>query len=231
MVQLFLVDAQYRTQWESFQIEDQNTIQFLYNVGVINVSQNALDLMLGDLVWNPYTLNGIIGYGHDGPETENERGMTESESYSVWLAHVMSRQRDLRRQLPVTRITQGAYDALLSLYLDTGNWRQVKATEGVYNVQRAVQTGQWTLLADMLQRGKDNALRRSKEAAMVRLGSYSITRQRDQQVTNGLDMIRREYPTLNIFRKIQAESVYYRQLGIVLPGTPELRIRRLTNPT
>ena len=234
MTRLTLVPAQYRQQWDSLTVTDQNAIQFLYNVGVISISQNALEFILGEKNWSGYTIDidgkETIGYGFIKKAIKNPQGMTELESYSIWLADIMTKQKIVRDQLSVIRITQGTFDALVSLYDDTGTWREVKAVEGVYDIQDAVRNGNWLLVADMIQRGKVNSARRRREANMVQLGDYSSKKNRAQQSIQGLQRLLDEYLSNSIsndFRRRQAEFVYYKQLGAFIPGMSESRQRRI----
>ena len=126
-------------------------------------------------------------------------------------------------------IDRTAYDALLSLYIDTGDWRRVEANEGTYDLADAVKNGNWLLAADIIARGKVNPELRKKEARVMQLADYSVNKDRNMQVTQGIQRMRKQYVAgiSNEFVKRQTEFVYYRQLGSFLPGMSDLRKRRV----
>lgn len=230
---LRLVDAQYRPQWETFTNMDEFRTQFLLPVNVVTVSQDMINVILGFKTWSGIRyLNDDneyeIGYGVGDPD--KEQGYTEAEAYAEWIGWVRNQQKILRAQLPVNKMPNTVFDALLSLYLDTGTWRTVQAGEGTYDMSDAVKNGNWLLVADILYRGNVNPILRKREAAVARLGDYTAQRTRQQIRIQGIQNLRITYlnglPTE--FDRKQAEFVYYRQLGgTFLPGMSQLRQRRI----
>jgi len=232
MTQLRLVEAGRRIQWDTFQVQDEYATQFRINVGIAIVSESMTDLMLSYKTWSGIRyLNEDgeyeIGYGVGDPDSR--QGYTEEQAYGEWISFVRNRQQSLRNQLPVVAITQAAYDALLSLYIDTGTWRTVVAEEGTYDLADAVKNSNWLLVADIISRGIVNPDLRRAEAGVVQLGAYPTFKTRRQQRTQGVQELRKRYINglTNEFERTQAEFVYYRQLGIFLPGMSQLRQRRV----
>ena len=230
---LTLVDANRRIQWDTFTNKDKFATQFLVNKGVATVSQEMMDVILGFKRWDGTRyLDGNtykIGYGVGDPN--NEQGQTETDAYAEWIGEVRNKQKIIRAQLPIVNITQAAFDALVSLYIDTGTWRVIVADEGIYDLAAAIKNGNWLLMADIISRGKVNPDLRRKEARVIQLADYAIDRDRNQQIIEGIQRIRKSYVggITNEFDKKQAEFVYYRQLGVFLPGMSQLRQRRVVS--
>lgn len=230
---LRLVEANRRIQWDTFTVQDEFAVKFLINVGIAIVSDDMLGLMLSYKTWRGARYlndDGIyeIGYGIGNPD--DQQGYTEPQAYGEWVGWVRNRQKNLRAQLPIVGITQAAFDALLSLYIDTGNWRTVVADEGTYDLADAVKNGNWLLTADIISRGNVNPDLRKKEARVIQLGDYSFTKNRTQQAREGIFDLRKRYVNgiSNDFDKLQTEFAYYRQTnGVFLPGMSQLRQRRI----
>jgi hypothetical protein len=229
---LKLVDARYRIQWDTFTVQDEYATKFRINTGFSIVSQGMIDLILSYYKWSGVRyLNEDgeyeIGYGIGDPN--DEQGHTEAQSYAEWLGWVRNRQKNLQIQLPVINVTQSVFDALLSLYIDTGTWRTVVADEGTYDLAAAVKNENWLLVADIISRGNINPDLRKKEARVMKLGDYSFDKTRNQQITQGVQELRKRYVNgiTREFDKKQAEFAYYRQLGVFLPGMSQLRQRRI----
>jgi hypothetical protein len=230
---LQLVEANRRIQWDTFTNQDEFATKFRVNTGIAILTEKMSNLMLSYKTWSGVrtfdTITGdyTIGYGIGDPD--DFQGYTESEAYADWIGYVRNRQKSLRAQLPIFTITQAAYDALLSLYLDTGTWRTVEADEGTYDLADAVKNSNWLLAADIISRGKVNSELRRKEAAVMQLADYTFSKDRNQQIIQGIHLLRKKYVNgiANEFDKKQAEFVYYRQLKIFLPGMSQLRQRRI----
>jgi hypothetical protein len=229
---LQFVEVQNRIQWDTFTVQDEFAAGFLINIGIAIVSKGMSDLMLSHKTWSGIRSSDdkggfLIGYGIGDPD--DVQGYTESQAYSEWMGYIKNRQKILRAQIPVVLITQSAYDALLSLFIDTGTWRTVKANEGTYDLADAVKRGNWLLAADIISRGNINPDLRKKEARVMQLADYTSAKDRNQQIIQGVQKLRKEYINSigTEFDKKQAEFVYYRQLGVFLPGMSQLRQRRV----
>lgn len=229
---LRLVDASRRIQWNTFTVQDEYAVQIRNNVGISIASEGIVALMLSNRKWQGIRYTNTlgeyeIGYGIGDPHLE--QGYTETQAYGEWVGYIRNRQKILRTQLPIFAITPAAYDALLSLYIDTGTWRTVEAQEGTYDLADAVKNSNWLLAADIISRGKNNPNLRKAEARVMQLGDYTVTKDRNQLIIQGIQELRTQYVNgiSSEFEKKQAEFVYYRQLGIFLPGMSQLRQRRI----
>ena len=227
-----LVAAQHRIQWDTFTVQNTFAVQLLVNKGVAIISEPMIDFILSHKTWSGVRYQNSageyeIGYGIGDPD--NAQGNTESQSYAEWIGFVRNEQKKLQAQLPVIGISQATFDALLSLYLDTGTWRTVVADEGTYDLADAIKNGNWLLAADIISRGNINPNIRKAEARIMQLGDYSSSKDRNQQIIQGVQRLRKRYVNgfTNESDKRQAEFVYYRQLGAFLPGMSQLRQRRV----
>lgn len=222
-----------RVQWSTLTVQDIHSTAFIVNAGIAIVQDKMIDVMLNYVRWHGYRyLDGNvykIGYGIG--DSTKEQGYTEPEAYAEWLGDLRNKQKIVRAQLPVVGIPISTFDALVSLYIDTGSWRTLVSPEGTYNVADAVKNSDWTTVADMLSRGSINPALRRQEARISFLGDYSANMTRRQQITFGIQSIRKEYVRgiTNDFEKKQAEFAYFRQLGVFLPGMSQLRQRRIVS--
>jgi hypothetical protein len=230
---LTIVAAKHRIQWETFVVQDAFAVDYRFPVQRANMSIGMENLMLSRRTWtgvrkiDTATEKYNIGYGVGDPD--DVQGYTESQAYAEWVGDVRNRQKRLIAQLPILYVTQTIFDALLSLYIDTGTWRTVLADEGIYDLATPVKNGNWLLAADIISRGKANGGLRKNEARVMRLADYSFAKTRTQQIAQGVQLLRTQYVAgiANEFDKKQAEFVYYRQFGTFLPGMSQLRQRRV----
>jgi hypothetical protein len=230
---LKIVAAQYRIQWETFKVQDAYAVSFRIPLGANSVTERMTDLMLSQLSWSAVkTLDAktgeyTIGYGIGDPD--DVQGYTEAQAYSEWIGDMRNRQKRLMLQLPITHATESIFDALFSLYINTGTWRVVEAEEGVYDLADAVKNGNWLLAADIISRGKHDPQLRKIEARVMQLGDYSTNKDRRQQRTQGIQLLRTQYVAgiADAFIMKQTEFAYFREFGSFLPGMSQLRQRRV----
>jgi len=226
-------DPTQRIQWDTFTVQDDFAAKFILNIGIAVVSDRMINVILSYKIWrgakaiNADTGVEEIGYGIG--DIDDVQGYTEAQAYAEWVGWVRNEQKKFRTQIPLVGITQSAYDALFSLYLDTGTWRTVEADEGTYDLADAVRNTNWLLAADIIARGNINPEMRRKEARVMQLADYNFTKDREQQARQGIQRLRKNYVAgiQDQFVRKQTEFVYYRQLGIFLPGMSNLRQRRV----
>lgn len=230
---LKFVQSSNRIQWDTFTNQDEFTTDFKLATNSIVVSERMVALMLSYKTWSGVatvnTMSGQIEIGYGIGDPDDVQGYTEPQAYAEWVGYVRNRQKALQAQLPIVAITQSAFDAILSLYLDTGSWRTVEADEGTYDLADAIKNGNWLLAADIISRGNYNPDLRKKEARVMQLADYAATKDRNQQIIQGVQLLRKKYINgmATEFARKQAEFVYYRQLEVFLPGMSQLRQRRV----
>lgn len=233
MTLIRLVPPQFRPQWETFTVMDRFETNFLIPVDSLTVTQKMVDVTIGNRRWSGVRYrddagNFTIGYGAGDPD--DPLGYTEEQAYAEWIGYVRNQQRILKAQLPVVSMPNTVFDALMSLYINTGKWRTVEADEGTYDMADAVKNANWLLVADILSRGKTDRLLRQRESAMCYLGDYTVKKTRQQHRSQGIQSLRKRYirGIAVEFDRKQTEFVYYRQLrGTFLPGMSQLRQRRV----
>jgi hypothetical protein len=231
---LKIVQLDRRVQWSTFSVQDAFRVTFSVPTNAATVSEDMIALMLGEKTWTGVRrldANGIYEIGYGVGDVDAEQAHTESQSYVEWVGELRNRQKILRAQLPVISLPASVFDGLLSLYMDTGKWRIVQADEGAYDVAYAVKNGDWLSVANMIARGNVNPMLRKKEATVMQLGAYGSPKDRNQQIIQGVQTIRKRYVDgipLE-FDKKQAEFAYYRQFQIFLPGMSQLRQRRIVS--
>jgi hypothetical protein len=224
-----------RIPWDIYPVQD----EWKVNVGLypnnIMCSQELLDSLISNYeyrlfrYYDPSSKKYKMGYGYTDPD--HPYGATEAEAYADWVEEVKKKESLLQKQLPVYTITQARFDALLSLYVQTGDWRKVKGEEGTYDILTAIKGNRWLLIADMIANGNDRSAR-IKEARIMQLGSYSTTPDRTRLRGAGLQYTRTQYirGISDPFAKKQAEYAYYRQTnGAFLPNISESRKRQIVN--
>ena len=211
-----------RISWEQYSVQDDYAVNFLVNVGVVSVTDRMLNLMLSFERYRmfQYTDNKKlkIGYGYTDPDTQG--GPTESEAYVHWRKAVFEAQDRLINQLPLISMTQSQFDGLLSLYFSTGQWRTVKTVNGYYDLERAIKSNKWTLVADMIANGSNDRDRRLAEARAMVLGDYSTSTDRTKLLRESISHTVTYYKRnlLDVTQKRQAEIGYYRETRAFLPG-------------
>lgn len=211
-----------RIPWEQYTVQNEHAVNFLVNVGVLTVSDAMLTLMLSFERYRmfQYTEDRKLKIGYGYTDTDTKGGPTESEAYVHWRKAVIEAQSKLINQLPLISMTQSQFDGLLSLYFSTGHWRTVKTVNGRYDLERAIKSNKWTLVADMIANGSDDRSRRMKEARAMVLGDYSTSADRTtllrESISHTVTYYKRDL--LDVTQKRQAEIGYYRETGAFLPG-------------
>ena len=222
-----------RTNWDIFTVQNAERIGFLLARNITYVSDEMISLMLGqnDYRMFNYSVNNgqAIGYGVGDPTVK--AGVTESEAFSQWFGEIKQKERAFKASLPLISISQAHYDALFSLYCDTGTWKRVQSDVGVYDVYSAVKAQRWLLVADMINDGKINTSARRQEARVLKLADYTNNRTRTFLRNEGIKFAINQYTTGNLTesQKRQAENAYYRQTTAFIPGISEIRKRELVN--
>lgn len=229
MAMLKYVAEEYRTVWSENEIQNKMAVQFKLATLEMSLSEEMRNAMLSFREHRMYETNGYIGYGI--PATNIEYGMTEAESYSAWIEDVTDRERNFKKSIPLLALTQAQYDALYSLYYDTGTWKTITAPNNdKYDVEYAVENERWLLVADMLASSSQNRRIRQLEARVLQLGDYTPLGDRASLRLDGIQDARKTYVSdTNLPRSTQQqiEHAYYRQLGAFVPTLNDLRKKQL----
>lgn len=231
-----VVSPQYRIQWENYQPVDRFKTDFNIITSMVKCSDEIIPIVLTN---SRYRMSRYldessniykIGYGYGN--SAQPYGMTEAEAYAEWIAEFKKKESSLQQQLPINSITQSQFDALLSLYFLTGNWRTIVSSEGTYDILTAVKNLQWSLVADMISNGKVDRNQRQIEARILMLGDYNTTKSRAWLRNEGIQYTRTSYirGMSDSIAKKQAEISYYRQTsGAFLPNLTDLKKTEIIN--
>jgi len=100
----------------------------LQPISILGISENGLDAIRKFESYFPYEYFDIkgysIGYGHlqdSGPNSNFDDGITEEEAFKLFTDDVKLRENIVKRSLPNTTLTQGQFDALVSLVYNVGS--------------------------------------------------------------------------------------------------------------
>lgn len=231
------VSSNLRVQWEIFNKTEQQKwdSEFLISVQYQSLSEKAIPIILFNSRFRMFRYldengNYKIGYGYGN--TEKRDGYTEPEAYSEWIKELKRKENILQKQLPVVSLSQSQFDAILSLYFLTGNWKTVEGNEGTYNVFNAIRVSDWTTVSNMLSNATENREQRLREARLIMIGDYSFNKDRTWMRNEGIQYTRTQYISgiTDSIAKRQAEFAYYRQTnGAFLPNMNELKKREIKN--
>lgn len=226
-----------KIQWETFSKTQQQKWDSEYRVSasIRTVSEPMIPIILSNSKFRMFRYldeNNVykIGYGYGNPEKRD--GYTEVEAYSEWISALKKKEEFLQRQIPIA-LSQSQFDAILSLYFLTGNWKTIVGSEGTYNLLNPIRSGDWATVADMLSNATENRDQRMREARIIMIGDYTNTKTRTWIRNDGIQYTRTQYASdkiTDILAKKQAEIAYYRQTnGAFLPNMNELKKREIIN--
>ena len=224
----YISDSNLRTNWSDYVIQDDFAVNFLIDTTQQTASENMINLMLSQVRFSMFNDEGHIGYGV-GNLTQ-EFGYTEQEAFSAWIKVLKQKDKVFNSTLPLISMSQTQYDALFSVYYHTGTWKTLEGLEGIYDLEYAVLSENWRLVADIISNGIIDPDTRRLEARVLQLADYTIERTRDFMRNKGIAHARRTYKAGNITDQSivrQIEFAYYRQTTAFLPRMPELRKREL----
>lgn len=231
------VSPSFRIQWETFSKTEQQKWDSEFRISTLyqTVSEEAKLLILSNNRFRMFRYldeNGIykIGYGYGNPDKRD--GYTEAEAYGDWIKELKRKENILQKQLPLLSLTQSQFDAILSLYFLTGDWKKINGVEGTYDILSAMRNNDWLTIANMLANATDNREQRLKEARMIILADYYTEKDRTWLRNEGIQYTRTQYVNTiaDTLAKRQAEFAYYRQTnGAFLPNMREIRKREIVN--
>lgn len=220
-----IVDSKYRIPWQDFRVKNLYYTQSTNPPYIMQASEEIIPVILNNFRYRMYKYfdepsnQFKIGYGYGNPN--DQKGMTEPEAYSLWISELRKKQVLLRNQIPFLYVTQSQFDALLSLYFQTGSWRIVQSREGTYDLLSAIKENSWQAAADMIANGSVKRDARMREARVMMLGDYSVERTRTNLRREGIEYTRTQYiqGIDDSFTRRQAQIAYFRQTnGAWLPN-------------
>lgn len=225
------IQNELKIQWENFNIVSEWDAKFVDRTFARKASDKIIPIILSQSryrIAKYLDKDGIykIGYGYGDPE--NIKGLTEVEAYAYWIEQLKVKEKQLRNQLSVPLISQSQFDAILSLYFLTGNWRTIEGNTQNYDLSYAINTSNWELAANMLSDAKSNSDQRKKEAKIMMLADYRTEKTRNWLRFEGIQYERNRYirGVSDTITKTQLQIGYYRQTKSFLPGMSDLEKRK-----
>ena len=228
------VEQSRRIEWEIYPTGNVSRQTELKDIDAISATDDIVLHMLSNFKFRMQSyidMNGVkaIGYGYGNPDSKT--GITEEEAFGEWIGVIKQKQSNLIHQLPLTRITQSQFDALLSLYVLTGSWKFVDSQQGRYDIFNAISVNDWETVANMIANGTENTATSSRffESRVLQLGDYSNIKTRAWVRNEGIQYTRKTSSAggFTDMQLRQAEISYYRELGMFLPTTTDLRKRTI----
>jgi hypothetical protein len=211
-----------------FTVIDSVAINTLVNLTELEASDKMINIKLRNTRWLGYAKNSFIGY--NGTVGLTGTGLTEAAAYTIWIEEFKDKEKRFKKQFPLRQLSQAHYDALLSLYADTGTFTQVGSNERQFQLLEFIKEEKWNYIATALTLNGVNRTVRQAEAKVLMLGDYGSNKDRSFIKEDGIKTLLKEYSSgqLNDEQKKQAEYVYYAETKRFLPNMIESRKRILS---
>jgi len=221
------VDSKNLIDYSLFTVIDSDAVNTPILLSELEASDKLINAKLRNIKWIGYNKNSVIGY--KGTVGLNGDGLTEGEAYTIWIEDFKDKERAFKKQFPLTSLTQTQYDAMLSLYADTGTFSRVGKETRQFEIFDFVTDRKWDYVATALTLGGADRLNRQLEAKILILGDYGVYKDRSYIKEEGIQALLKEYITnqMNDKQKSQAEYVYYAETKRFLPNMIESRKRLL----
>lgn len=221
------VDSKNLIDYGFFTVIDSTATSTMINLSELEASDKLINLKIRTAKWLGYSKNSVIGYKGTVGLTGN--GLTEAEAYTIWIEEFKDKERAFKKQFPLTTLSQTQYDALLSLYADTGTFSRVGNTTRQFEIFDFILDRKWNYVATALTLSGADRLTRQSEAKVLMLGDYGTYRDRSYIKEDGIQVLLKEYINnqMNDEQKSQAEYIYYAETKRFLPNMIESRKRLL----
>jgi len=221
------VDSKNLIDYSLFTVIDSAAVNTSIFLSELEASDKLINAKLRSIKWLGYNKNSVIGYKRT--VGLNGNGLTEAEAYTIWIEEFKDKERAFKKQFPLTSLTQAQYDAMLSLYADTGTFSRVGNATRQFEIFDFVTDKKWDHVATALTLSGANRLDRQIDAKILMLGDYGTYRDRSYIKEDGIQTLLKEYITNQMTdeQRSQAEYVYYAETKRFLPNMTESRKRLL----
>jgi len=197
----------------------------------MEASDEILNFNLRRSGWLPYKRreNGTNIIGYNSVKNLDGDGYTELQSWNDWISDWKTKEKQFKKLFKISELTQSQYDAMLSLYYNTGNFQYIGSEVAKYDIRSYLENGDWDYIATALVNNGADRMRTQAEAKVLMLGFYGKYISRSKLLQNGLEVLRKNYPTRikDAVSKRQAEYIYYVETGDFLPGLSQSRMRQI----
>lgn len=213
-----------------FNVANSDYVNNLQPIKNLEASEELINFVLRTEDYVPYAhldVDGVMKIGYNLNIETNGNGLTEQEAYNIFIDQLKIAERKLKQLLPIDTITQSQYDALLSLYYRTGNFKKVGTEIRKFDIYEFIKERKWNYVATALTNSGNNRIIRQNEAKILMLGDYGTTKDRSFIKAASLKKLERDYPAKMTTDqiKIQAERVYFVETQRFLPGMTQARKR------
>lgn len=216
-----------------FEVKNLAYVQEKKLVRYLEASDELINFVIRTEGYTPYVYLDVdqkkkIGYNLaidlDG------KGLTEQQAYSIFIEQLKVAEKKLKKLLPLETITQSQYDALLSLYYRTGDFKTVGTEQRKFKIYDYIKNEQWNYVATALIESGNNRNIRQGEAKILMTGDYGIVKDRSYINAMALKTLERVYPKMITPESVlQAEYVYFKETNRFLPGMDQARKRLIKN--
>lgn len=221
------VDNKNLIDYSLFTVIDSDAVNTPIFLSELEASDKLINAKIRNTKWLGYNKNSVIGY--KGTVGLNGTGLTESAAYTIWIEEFKDKERAFKKQFPLTSLTQTQYDAMLSLYADTGTFIRVGNATRQFEIFDFITDKKWNYIATALTLSGAKRLDRQLDAKILMLGDYGTYRDRSYIKEDGIQTLLKEYITdqMTDEQRSQAEYVYYAETKRFLPNMTESRKRLL----
>ena len=219
-----------------FSVVNDAYVNDLKSIKDFEASNELINFIISTENYTPYAHLGVdgktkIGYNLDIDVDGN--GLTENEAYNIFIDQLKIAERKLKKLIPLDTLTQSQYDALLSVYYRTGDFKKIGSDQRKFDVYDFVKNKQWNYYATALTNCGNNRGIRQLEAKILMLGDYGIDNINEVDFVRSfvksasLKRLERDYPRKmkTDKQKLQAERVYFVETQRFLPGMDQARMR------
>jgi GH24 family phage-related lysozyme (muramidase) len=220
--------------FDLFKATDKELATTLVPIKNLEASPAIINLLLRKITWRGYSYldtDGVRKIGYNLTNGVDGNGLTEEESYSIWIEVFKDAERRFKEIFVLDSLSQSQYDGMLSLYYLTGDWTTVGSETRKFNLYDYVKNRQWNYVATAMVNSGPNRTMRQLEAKVIMLADYGIRKNIPLIRRQGIQDIASKYPSrlLDDKSRAQAEYVYYELTNRFLPHMAESRQRILSS--
>ena len=161
--------------FDLFKATDKELATTLVPIKNLEASPAIINLLLRKITWRGYSYldtDGVRKIGYNLTNGVDGNGLTEEESYSIWIEVFKDAERRFKEIFVLDSISQSQYDGMLSLYYLTGDWTTVGSETRKFNLYDYVKNRQWNYVATAMVNSGPNRTMRQLEAKVIMLADY-----------------------------------------------------------
>lgn len=211
--------------------DEKNHTTIVKKLENMEASDEILNFNLRQNTWLPYKRREGKNYfiGYNSTKDMDGDGYTEQQSWNDWITEWKQKEKRFQKLFPISELTQSQYDAMLSLYYNTGEFNYIGSEVAKFDIRSYLENGAWDYISTALVINGSGRIRTQAEAKVMMLGFYGRYIPRPKLLANGLEVLRKNYPDRikDAVSKQQAEYIYYIETGKFLPGLSQSRMRQI----